>query len=77
MTKLDANLTPVLNMLNTRYFIFPLPVLFNALLQQLHNVGRTLEVAGAADTYLNEYHAYTFAFTSCSKKSPTVSTVTE
>lgn len=24
MTKLDANLTPVLNMLNTRYFIFPL-----------------------------------------------------
>ena len=50
----------------------------NSILHKFHNILRALQVAGGADTNLNEHHsAYTFARTALVKNSPTVSGVTE
>ena len=50
----------------------------NSILHKFHDILRALQVAGGADTNLNEHHGdYTFAITTLAKNSPTVSGVTE
>ena len=50
---------------------------FNGFFEKLYYISRALEVAGRANTNLNEQHIYTFAKTSLAKNSPTFSGVTE